>query len=271
MSEQATTNIDRSSAVRIAADRLADAQANRTATAPVRDVLGRADIAAAYEVQAILTARRLAAGRSIIGRKIGLTSPAVQNQLGVDQPDFGVLFDDMVVADGGVVDTGTLIQPKAEAEVAFVLGADLDGAPATISLDRVLAAVDHAVGALEIVDSRNANWDIAITDTVADNASSALYVLGTERVALSKFRPVDVTMTLRKNGELASTGSGEACLGDPLNALTWLARTVAAYGSPLRAGEVVLSGALGPMVPVEPGADIVAELSVLGRVSVSFS
>jgi 2-keto-4-pentenoate hydratase len=182
-----------------------------------------------------------------------------------------VLFDDMVVADGGVVDTGTLIQPKAEAEVAFVLGADLDGAPATISLDRVLAAVDHAVGALEIVDSRNANWDIAITDTVADNASSALYVLGTERVALSKFRPVDVTMTLRKNGELASTGSGEACLGDPLNALTWLARTVAAYGSPLRAGEVVLSGALGPMVPVEPGAEIVAELSVLGRVSVSFS
>jgi 2-keto-4-pentenoate hydratase len=96
-------------------------------------------------------------------------------------------------------------------------------------------------------------------------------VLGTERVALSKFRPVDVTMTLRKNGELASTGSGEACLGDPLNALTWLARTVAAYGSPLRAGEVVLSGALGPMVPVEPGAEIVAELSVLGRVSVSFS
>jgi 2-keto-4-pentenoate hydratase len=271
MSEQATTSLDRSAAVRHAADRLEQALAERTATAPVRDVLGRTDIAAAYEVQEILTARRLGAGQKIVGRKIGLTSPAVQRQLGVDQPDFGVLFDDMAVADGGVVDTSTLIQPKAEAEVAFVLGADLDGDPDGITLERVVAAVDVAVGAIEIVDSRNADWDITITDTVADNASSAMYVLGTEQVALSTFRPADVTMTLTKNGEPVSAGNGEACLGDPLNALLWLARTVAAYGSPLRAGEVVLSGALGPMVPVGPGSEVVAQLSTLGRVSVSFA
>jgi len=271
MSEQATTSLDRPTAVRLAADRLEQALLEGTATAPVRGVLGRTDIAAAYQVQEILTSRRLAAGQRIVGRKIGLTSPAVQTQLGVDQPDFGVLFDSMVVADGGVVDTSTLIQPKAEAEVAFVLGADLDGDADSITLDRVMAAVDVAVAAIEIVDSRNADWDITITDTVADNASSAMYVLGTERIALSEFRPVDVTMTLAKNGDLVSAGNGEACLGDPLNALLWLARTVAAYGAPLRAGEVVLSGALGPMVPVGPGAEVVAELSTLGRVSVSFA
>lgn len=253
------------------ADRLDRARLNGAATPPVRDVLGRTDIATAYAVQAELTRRRLAEGRSITGRKIGLTSPAVQQQLGVDEPDFGVLFDDMAVPDGGEIPTRTLIQPKAEAEVAFVLGADLDGDPHDLTYDRALAAIDHAVGALEIVDSRNADWDITITDTVADNASSGLYVLGTTAVPLSAFRPVDVTMVLSKNGQEVSSGSGSACLGDPVSALLWLARTVAGLGAPLRAGEVVLSGALGPMVPVEPGNQVVAELSTLGRVSVSFA
>jgi 2-keto-4-pentenoate hydratase len=135
----------------------------------------------------------------------------------------------------------------------------------------VTAAVDHAVAALEIVDSRVTDWDIRITDTVADNASSGLYVLGSKKISLADFAPVDVTMTLDKNGRRASTGNGAACLGDPLNALAWLARAAAAFGSPLRAGEVILSGALGAMVAVEPGTQITAELSTLGRVSVTFS
>jgi 2-keto-4-pentenoate hydratase len=259
------------SVVALAAERLIAAARIVTATAPVRDVLGSTDVALAYDVQNILTAARLAGGATIVGRKIGLTSPAVQAQLGVDRPDFGVLFDDMLVPDGGAVDVATLIAPKAEAEVAFVLKADLDGDPGLIDAATAAAAVDYAVAALEIVDSRVAGWDITITDTVADNASSALFVLGSTRVTLDEFAPVDVTMTLDKNGERASSGNGAACLGDPLNALAWLARTAAEYGSPLRAGDVVLSGALGPMVTAEPGSHIVADISTLVRVSVTFS
>ncbi|MDT7682189.1 MAG: 2-keto-4-pentenoate hydratase [Pseudonocardiales bacterium] len=255
----------------LAAERLITAARTVTATAPVRDVLGATDIALAYDVQNALTSARLAAGATIVGRKVGLTSPAVQAQLGVGQPDFGVLFDDMHVPDGGAVDIAALIAPKVEAEVAFVLKADLNGDPESIDAATAAAAVDYAVAALEIVDSRVAGWDITITDTVADNASSALFVLGATRVTLDEFAPVDVTMTLDKNGERASSGNGAACLGDPLNALAWLARTAARYGRPLRAGDVVLSGALGPMVTAEPGSHIVADISTLGRVSVTFS
>jgi 2-keto-4-pentenoate hydratase len=255
----------------LAAERLITAARTVTATAPVRDVLGATDIALAYDVQNALTSARLAAGATIVGRKVGLTSPAVQAQLGVDQPDFGVLFDDMVVPDGGAVDIAALIAPKVEAEVAFVLKADLNGDPESIDAATAAAAVDYAVAALEIVDSRVAGWDITSTDTVADNASSARYVLGPTRVTLAEFAPVDVTMTLDKNGERASSGTGAACLGDPLDALAWLARTAARYGRPLRAGDVVLSGALGPMVTAEPGSHIVADISTLGRVSVTFS
>jgi 2-keto-4-pentenoate hydratase len=263
-----------------AVERLAAAAATGIPTPPVRDVLGDTDVAQAYAVQTELTNARLAAGARIVGRKIGLTSPAVQQQLGVDQPDFGVLFDDMLVADGAEVDSSTLIQPKAEAEIAFVLAHDLDGFGAGQSLDAPIsdadrgavgAAVDYAVAALEIVDSRVTDWDIRITDTVADNASSGLYVLGSKKISLADFAPVDVTMTLDKNGRRASTGHGAACLGDPLNALAWLARAAAAFGSPLRAGEVILSGALGAMVAAERGTQITAELSTLGRVSVTFS
>ncbi|HEY6857331.1 MAG TPA: fumarylacetoacetate hydrolase family protein [Mycobacterium sp.] len=267
-------------AVAQAAQRLILAARTGAPTTPVRDVLGSTDVALAYEVQNVLTAARKAAGARIVGRKVGLTSPAVQRQLGVGQPDFGVLFDDMLVPSGGEVDSARLIAPKAEAEIAFVLSADLDGFTGGVSPDAPISAadraaaataVDYAVAALEIVDSRVAGWDITITDTVADNASSALYVLGDKRVPLSEFAPVEVTMHLQKNGEQASSGNGAACLGDPLNALVWLARTAASFGAPLRAGDVVLSGALGAMVTAEPGAEITAELSTLGRVSATFS
>jgi 2-keto-4-pentenoate hydratase len=252
-------------ASREAAARLRQAVASRTPCAPVRDLIGRDDTAAAYAVQRLLTEERVAGGGRIVGRKIGLTSPAVQRQLGVDRPDFGVLFADMEVADGGVISTGRLLQPKVEAEVAFVLGRDLDARA------DVRDAVEYAIAALEIVDSRIAGWDISFGDTVADNASSGLFVLGRRGVPLSGVEPADVRMTMWLDDEPVSRGSGAACLGDPLNALAWLAATACDLGEPLRAGQVVLSGALGPMVPVRAGARVRAELTGLGSVAVSFS
>lgn len=254
--------------VRTAAQRLTSAFAEHTPCEPVRDLIGADDIETAYAVQELLTKQRLAAGATIVGRKIGLTSPAVQQQLGVDRPDFGVLFDDMQDADG-VVPTDDLLQPKVEAEVAFVLKKDL--ADGDLDLDQVRTAVDYGVAALEIVDSRIAGWDITFGDTVADNASSARFVLGEQRRTLDEFEPVKVSMELELDGQLVSTGSGEACLGDPLIALQWLARTARDLGDPLRAGQIVLSGALGPMVAVRPESRVTAWIDGLGDVTATFS
>jgi 2-keto-4-pentenoate hydratase len=252
-----------------AASRLQAASASGVPCAPVRDVIGRDDVVAAYAVQQRLTKDRLRTGARVVGRKIGLTSPAVQAQLGVDQPDFGVLFDDMLVEPGVPIRTDRLLQPKIEAEIAFVLGSDLDTGP--LDADQVRASVAYAVAALEIVDSRIAGWDITFADTVADNASSGLFVLGDQRRELSDFQPVDAQMSMLLDGVEVSTGSGAACLGDPLIALAWLAWTVRELGEPLRAGQVVLSGALGPMVAVGPGSVVSASISGLGEVSTRFS
>jgi 2-keto-4-pentenoate hydratase len=226
-------------------------------------------VTAAYAVQQELTAGRVAAGHRVTGRKIGLTSRAVQAQLGVDQPDFGVLFDDMACRQDEPVDVDRLLQPKIEAEVAFVLSADLTDREPTAATVR--AHVAYAVAALEIVDSRVAGWDITLADTVADNASSGLYVLGDRAVKLGNVEPVEVAMVLTVDGVEASTGTGAACLGDPLAALAWLARTAVALGDPLRAGQVVLSGALGPVVAVHPGAAVRADLTGLGTVEAHFT
>ncbi|MFD6321533.1 2-keto-4-pentenoate hydratase [Streptomyces sp. NPDC001812] len=257
-----------SDAVAKAAQRLLAAAADRVPCSPVRDLIGSDDVKAAYAVQELLTAHRTETGARVTGRKIGLTSPAVQAQLGVDQPDFGVLFDDMQVADGTLVPTGRLLQPKVEAEIAFVLGADLAEGP--LDAEQIRDAVAYAVPALEIVDSRIAGWDITFGDTVADNGSSALYVLGSSTKTMAEFEPVTAAMTLTRGCETVSSGDGAACLGDPLTALAWLARTARGVGDPLRAGQVVLSGALGPMVVAEPGDTFTAEISGLGSVSVRF-
>lgn len=249
--------------------RLAQARQDRRACAPVRDLLGENDVESAYRVQEQLVGREVEAGARRVGRKIGLTSKAVQQQLGVDQPDFGTLLDSMAVEQGSSVPAGSLLQPRIEAEIAFVLNRDIlsdDPHP-----DEVTDAVEVARAALEIVDSRVAGWDIRITDTIADNASSGMFVLGDEAVPLDFLCPADVSMELRRDGELVSAGTGRDCLGDPLVALRWLAATAASLGSPLRAGEVVLSGALGPMVPVSPGETYTAHLSGLGRVVARFA
>ncbi|MDX2545057.1 2-keto-4-pentenoate hydratase [Streptomyces sp. WI04-05B] len=259
----------RAAVVAEAAARLSGAARDHKPCAPVRDLLGASDIGLAYAVQQRVIGERIAAGARVVGRKIGLTSASVQRQVGVDRPDFGVLLDDMDVSGLPEVPSWRLLQPRVEAEIAFVLAADLDDDE--LDIERVRAAVGHAVAALEIVDSRVGDWDIAITDTVADNASSGLFVLGGERVGLGEFEPRDVTMRMYADGVLASEGTGAACLGDPLAALLWLARTAREFGDPLRAGQIVLSGALGPLVPTPPGSTVRAEMAGLGSVSATFS
>ncbi|HEX2774182.1 MAG TPA: fumarylacetoacetate hydrolase family protein [Micromonosporaceae bacterium] len=239
--------------------------------APLRDgLLPAGDIGAAYAVQQAQVLRwTVTDGRRRVGAKIGLTSRAVQESFGVYQPDFGVLFADMAVPDGAEVDVARLLQPRVEAEVAFVLGADLpDDKVTTADLVR---AVDHLLPAIEIVDSRIAGWDISIVDTVADNASSGLFVLGTSPRRLADVDLRLCGMALEHAGEPVSVGAGAACLGNPLHAVAWLAQTLARLGRPLRAGDLVLSGALGPMVPVTPGAAYEARISGLGSVRTCFS
>jgi 2-keto-4-pentenoate hydratase len=257
-------SLDRS--VEEAAERLLGAHGGEP-TAPVRELIGSTDIGLAYRVQQLVIAARLRAGAKVVGRKIGLTSEAVQRQVGVDQPDFGVLLDEMSFGDGEPIPYSSLLQPRAEGELAFVLASDLDG---ELEPEAIRAAVAYASPAIEIVDSRVRDWDIEITDTVADNASSGAFVLGAARVPLSEFEPREVRMTMTRDGEEVSAGTGAACLGDPLAALAWLARTASQYGAPLRAGDVVLSGALGPLVAVAPGDLITAEISALGSVTASF-
>jgi 2-keto-4-pentenoate hydratase len=264
-----TTSKVAQAVLRDAADRLVEAARTGVPCPPVRDLIGTTDVATAYAVQQLVNNDRIARGARVIGRKIGLTSPAVQQQLGVDRPDFGVLFDDMGYADRDTVPIRGLLQPKVEAEIAFVLGADLVAGP--LDAEQVRTAVAHAAAAVEIVDSRVADWKISFADTVADNASSGLFVLGAQRVGLQDFEPRSTQMALSINGQVVSSGDGSACLGDPLEALAWLARTAREFGEPLREGQVVLSGALGPMVAVNPGDEVVADLSGLGRLQFRFA
>jgi 2-keto-4-pentenoate hydratase len=251
-------------------DELLDAYESKKPIAPVRErLIPLGDVDAAYAAQRAQVETWEKAGRRRVGAKIGLTAPAVQRQLGVDRPDFGVLLADMAVPDGAEIDHGSLLQPRVEAEVAFVLGADLPDGRVTVA--DVVRATDFLLPAIEVVDSRIAGWDITIVDTVADNASSGMYVLGTtpRRIA-----DVDLRLcgaVLEHAGEPVSVGAGAACLGNPLHAVAWLASTLAAAGSPLRAGDVVLSGALGPMVPAVAGASYEARISGLGSVRATFS
>jgi 2-keto-4-pentenoate hydratase len=245
-------------AIEDAAEQLFAARRQLRAISPVRRLLRYMDVEAAYQVQQINVRRRLDAGERMVGRKIGLTSEAVQRQLGVDQPDFGVLFEATYYGgQGAEVAVSTLIAPRIEAEFAFLLGADIgEGA---VNRDSVGRAVEAVAVAAEIVDSAIAGWDINIVDTIADNASCGGFVVG-PWVAYS--RDLDLPsrhMRMTLNGEQVSSGQGSATLGDPLNALAWLAKVSIANGEPLRAGEIILAGALGPMISLTPG-DYVIEI-----------
>lgn len=228
------------------------------ARGPVRHELGES-IGAAYRVQEHFIRAREGAGAMRVGRKVGLTSEAVQKQLGVDQPDFGVLLDVMDATARAEIPFADLVAPRIEAELAFYIASDVSDP------ESVLSAVEFVSPALEIVDSRIAGWDISIIDTIADNASSAMFVLG-DRIPLAEVDTRAVEMTMTKNGEVVSTGDGTACLGDPRAAVLWVARTAHSLGRPLRGGEVILSGALGPMIPFERGCEVVATLSGVGSV-----
>lgn len=235
---------------------------------PLREQYPEMNGADAYAIQKINTDKRIADGRRIVGRKIGLTAKAVQAQLGVDQPDFGILFDDMGYGDAELVPMSVLQQPKVEAEIAFVIGRDIDESEP--SMVDVMRAIEYALPAIEIVGSRIDNWNIKFVDTVADNASSGAFVLGNSPRTLSKFDLRMCGMAMFLKGEPVSTGAGVACLGNPLNAVLWLARKMARVGSPVRAGDLVLSGALGPMVVVKPGDIFEARINGLGTVRAVF-
>ena len=249
-----------------AADRLAEARRTGVPCAPVRDLIGTA--AEAYAVQALGTERAVLDGRRLVGRKIGLTSVAVQRQLGVDSPDFGALFADMCLPDGAEVPAGAVLQPKTEAEVALVLDRDLDRERHTVA--DLIRATAFALPAIEVVGSRVRDWDITLADTVADNASSGMYALGNRPVPLSDVDLRLCGMVMERRGEQVSTGNGAACLGHPLNAALWLADTLVRVGRPLRAGDTVLTGALGPVVPAAPGDVFEARIDGLGDVRVAF-
>ena len=255
--------------VEACARRIRDAVDTGTATAPLRHEFPGATIADAYAIQEANTLRWIKEGRVLAGAKIGLTAKAVQRQLGVDQPDFGSLYADMEIPDGEIVASGRLIQPKVEAEVAFVLGETPN--PDRMTTADLLGCIAYALPAIEIVDSRIADWDIGIFDTVADNASSGLFVLGTRPVRLEALDLRLCGMVLQKNGQPASFGAGAACLGNPLHAVRWLAQVMTDLGRPLKAGDIVLSGALGPMVPVSAGDHVEVRIAGLGDVRVGFA
>lgn len=221
----------------------------------------------AYQIQLAVVERKVSQGRKVVGKKIGLTSRPIQQLLGVDQPDYGHLLDDMSVLDGGIAPMNHLLQPRVEGELAFVLNKKLQGPG--ITKENVLAATATIRPAIEIIDSRIGDWKIALADTIADNASSGLFVLG-EPQRTKDFDLRLMGMVLEKNREIALTGAGAAVLGHPAEAVAWLANKLADFEIALEAEEVILSGSFSSALPVAPGDEIKVEFDRLGDVTVSF-
>lgn len=260
--------MENSSKIQEAADRIWEQLESGNTCPPIRDLIDQGDQQSAYAIQDVNTQRRLDRGERVVGIKVGLTSFSVQSQLGVDQPDFGVLTDAMRIAYGQSVPWEELNQPKAEMEIAFVLSKDIQGEELT--MDQLKASISAAVPALEIVGSRIEGWNIRIADTIADNASASHFVLGEPVSYWEDLDLVECKMSMLKNGELVSEGTGKACMDHPLNAALWLVNTMVRLGRPLKAGYVVLAGALGPMTNIQPGDQITGSIEGFSTVDVSF-
>jgi 2-oxopent-4-enoate/cis-2-oxohex-4-enoate hydratase len=251
------------------ADELYAALRAKKTVAPLTDRESAIDIDDAYRISTRLLERRVADGETVIGKKTGVTSKVVQTALGVHQPDFGYLTDAMLFPNGTALPISTrLIQPRAEGEIAFVLAKDLNG-PGVTERD-VIARTAYVCPCFEIVDSRIDAWKIKIQDTIADNASSGLFVLGNDEVDPRSVDFVTCGMVVWKNGEVLSTGAGAAALGSPVTCVAWLANTLGSFGIPLRAGEIILSGSLVPLEPVRPGDQMELRIGGIGSARVRF-
>jgi 2-oxopent-4-enoate/cis-2-oxohex-4-enoate hydratase len=249
-------------------DELFQSLVDRKTVAPLTSREDGITIEDAYHIQQRMLARRMQQGARIVGKKIGVTSKAVMDMLNVHQPDFGYLLDTMICNDGEGISMASLIQPKAEGEIAFILKSDLNG-PGISNAD-VLRATDCVMPCFEIVDSRITDWKIKIQDTIADNASCGVFVLGDRAVDPRKVDLTTCGMVLEKNGEIVGTGAGAAALGSPVNAVAWLANTLGRLGIPLKAGEVILSGSLAAMFPVKAGDNLRVAIGGIGGCSVRF-
>jgi|SRR5699024_1007225 len=251
------------------ANALYEAEKTREGTSPLTEKASNLSVEDAYAVQLKNVKQKIAEGHQVTGKKIGLTSVAMQESLGVSEPDYGHLLDSMIVENNGAILKEQVMQPRVEAEIAFVLKDDLRG-PNVSTLD-VLQATEYIVPALEIVDSRVKDWKIKLPDTIADNASSGLYVLGDQPIPVNKFNLKQVGMALYQNGKLCNTGVGAAALDDPAYCVAWLANKLSEFDISLKAGEVILSGALSAAVSAEQGDYLLARFANLGEVSVRFT
>jgi 2-keto-4-pentenoate hydratase len=254
---------------RAAVDALAEAERTGIPIDPLTTRWAAIDVVDAYEIQLANIAGRLKAGALVRGHKVGLSSRAMQTMMGVDEPDYGHLLDDMFFFEGDAVPAGRYLSPRVEVEVGFVLGAPLSGPACTVA--DVLAATAFVCPAIEIIDSRISDWKIRIADTIADNASSAGVVLGGRRTPLAGVDLRTIGAVLRRNGEIVQTGAAGAVLGNPATAVAWLANTVHRFGVSLEAGHVILPGSCTRAVDVRPGDVVRADFDVLGPVSIRFS
>jgi 2-keto-4-pentenoate hydratase len=251
-----------------AAGALATAERCRSAIPPLSQTWPAIDVVDAYEIQLLQIGDKLAAGRTVRGHKVGLSARAMQQMMGVDEPDYGHLLDDMFVYEGSAIPAADFCYPRVEVEVAFVLRQRLAG-PGVSAAD-VLRATDFVLPAIEIIDSRITDWKIGLTDTIADNASSARVVLGAHPTLLTDVDPRTIGAVLRKNGEVVETGASGAVLGNPVTAVAWLANKVHSFGVSLEAGHVIMPGSCTRAVDVSAGDVIRADFDQLGYVSVAF-
>ena len=251
------------------AHRLRQALETAQAIRPISNEIGASNVDEAYVIQNINHQIRVSEGFTCVGHKIGLTSKSVQQQIGIDQPDYGRLYSYMNIKNGSPFPSSKLILPKVEGEIAFILGKDIEDAPS--SQEEMLECIDSICASIELVDSRIENWNIKISDTIADNASAAYFVLGNERISPHNFDFENCRMNLSINSEIVSTGTGKECMDNPVNAVLWLANKLIDSGEHLKKGDIILSGALGKFVDVKAGDQTTVSISGLGDVSLNLT